>query len=88
MRSKYDNCVYLQRLANGSFIFLLLYVDDMLIAEKDKFEIRRLTAKINSKFEMKNLGVAKKTLGMEIYRDRSSSRVFLSQQKYVEKVLK
>lgn len=31
-RSKYDHCVYLKKLQDGSFIYLLLYVDDMLIA--------------------------------------------------------
>ncbi|KAF2290477.1 hypothetical protein GH714_013557 [Hevea brasiliensis] len=37
---------------------------------------------------MKDLGVAKKILGMEITKDRSIGRLFLSQQAYVEKVLK
>ncbi|PKI75297.1 hypothetical protein CRG98_004337 [Punica granatum] len=78
MRSKYDNCVYLQRLVDGSFIYLLLYVDDMLIAAKDKSKISMLKAKLHSEFEMKDLRVAKKILGMEISRDRSSSRLFFS----------
>ncbi|KAF2298919.1 hypothetical protein GH714_029104 [Hevea brasiliensis] len=37
---------------------------------------------------MKDLGVAKKILGMEITRDRSVGKLFLSPQAYVEKVLK
>ena len=36
---------------------------------------------------MKNLGEAKKILGMEITRDRSSGRLWLSQENYVLKVL-
>ena len=28
-RSQFDYCVYLPRLSNGSYIYLLLYVDDM-----------------------------------------------------------
>ena len=36
---------------------------------------------------MKNLGAAKKILGMEIHRDRGSRKLWLSQQSYVEKVL-
>jgi hypothetical protein len=31
-RCEYDCCVYVKSLDDGSFIFLLLYVDDMLIA--------------------------------------------------------
>ena len=34
-RSDYDSCVYLKTV-NGSAIYLLLYVDDMLIAAKEK----------------------------------------------------
>ncbi|CAA0806530.1 Probable prolyl 4-hydroxylase 11 [Striga hermonthica] len=38
-------------------------------------------------FEMKDLGAAKKILGMEIHRDRGSKKLWLSQKGYVEKVL-
>ncbi|KAF2317203.1 hypothetical protein GH714_016616 [Hevea brasiliensis] len=37
---------------------------------------------------MKDLGSAKKILGMEITRDKSVRKLFLSQQAYIEKVLK
>ncbi|KAF2323383.1 hypothetical protein GH714_035051 [Hevea brasiliensis] len=37
---------------------------------------------------MKDLGAAKKILGMEITRDRSVGKLFLSQQTYAKKVLK
>ena len=33
-RSQYDSCVYI-KFVNGSPIYLLLYVDDMLIAAKE-----------------------------------------------------
>ena len=32
---EYDCCVYVKYLNDGSFIFLLLYVDDMFIATKN-----------------------------------------------------
>jgi ATP-binding cassette subfamily B (MDR/TAP) protein 1 len=40
-RCNYDSCVYLKTI-KGSTIYLLLYVDDMLIASKDKNEIAKL----------------------------------------------
>lgn len=55
----------------------------MLIACKNISEIKKLKAKLNAKFEMKDLGAAKKILGMEIYRDRKASTLFLSQKKYI-----
>ena len=45
---------------------MLLYVDDMLIAFKSRFAINRLKKDLSSEFKMKDLGEAKKVLGMEI----------------------
>ena len=36
VRSNYDSCVYVKWVREGLGVFLLLYVDDMLIASKDK----------------------------------------------------
>ena len=85
-RSQYDSCVYI-KFVDRSPIYLLLYVDDMLIAAKSKKEIITLKAQLSSEFEMKDLGAAKKILGMEIKRDRNSRLLFLSQQNYIKKVL-
>ncbi|KAE8692180.1 putative ROP-interactive CRIB motif-containing protein 6 [Hibiscus syriacus] len=86
-RSKYDHCVYLQKLKDGSFIYLLFYVDDMLIASKSQKEIDKLKAQLNQEFEMKDLGEAKKILGMEISRDRQRGKLCLTQKQYLRKVL-
>lgn len=47
-------------------MYLLLYVDDILIASKDKVEVHRLKAHLSNEFKIKDLGDAKKILGMEI----------------------
>jgi len=59
----------------------------MLITAKSKIEITKLKKLLSSVFDMKDLGAAKKILGMEITRDRKSGLLFLSQQNYVKKVL-
>ncbi|KAK9200145.1 hypothetical protein WN944_015341 [Citrus x changshan-huyou] len=87
IRNKLDHCVYFRKLQEGSFIYLLLYVDDMLIASKSKDEIEKLKTQLNQEFEMKDLGEAKKILGMEICRDRARGKVSLSQKQYLKKVL-
>ncbi|KAG8480138.1 hypothetical protein CXB51_024910 [Gossypium anomalum] len=71
-----------KKLQVGTFIYLLLYVDNMLIASNSKVEIERLKTQLNFKFEMK-------ILSMEICRDRVHGRVSfsLSQKKYLKKVL-
>ncbi|KAE8707872.1 hypothetical protein F3Y22_tig00110372pilonHSYRG00231 [Hibiscus syriacus] len=67
-------------LKDGSFIYLLLYVDDMLIASKSQKEIDKLKAHLNQEFEIKDLGKAKKILGMEISRDRQRGKLCLTQK--------
>jgi hypothetical protein len=86
-RSPYDPCVYFRKVRDGSFIYLLLYVDDMLIVSKSIREIDNLKKTMSMEFEMKDLGEARKILGMEIVRDRESGRVWLSQKAYLQKVL-
>ena len=49
-RSSLDSCVYFKKNSDGSFVYLLLYVDDMLIAAKDKGEIRKVKAKLSEEF--------------------------------------
>ncbi|KAJ9567521.1 hypothetical protein OSB04_003487 [Centaurea solstitialis] len=86
--SSYDSCVYFKKCDDGSILYLLLYVDDMLIAAKDMGEVQKLKDQLNSEFDMKDLGAAKKMLGMEIVRDRKARKLYLSQEGYVQKVLR
>ena len=62
--SHYDPCVYYNKLPTGEYIYLLLYVNDMLIASKSRSAIDTLKKDLSSEFEMKNLGEVKKVLGM------------------------
>ncbi|GJY00918.1 retrovirus-related pol polyprotein from transposon TNT 1-94, partial [Tanacetum coccineum] len=78
-RSSYDSCVYYRSYAPGEYIYLLLYVDDMLIACKSKAEIGSAKSLLKKEFDMKELGEAKKILGMEIVRDRSRKILRVSQ---------
>lgn len=70
VRSEYDNCAYVKELLDGSLMYLLIYVDDMLVAAKNKEVISQLKKELSLKFEMKDLGAARKILGMEIIRKR------------------
>ena len=59
-RSSKDSCIYLKKLDSGSTIYLILYVDDMLVACRDLFEVENLKVLLSSEFNMKDLGEAKK----------------------------
>lgn len=59
-------------------------MDDILIACKQRSEIEALKLLLNSEFDMKNLGHAKKILGTKIMRNRREGTIFLSQEKYLQ----
>jgi len=67
--------VYYNKLPDGEYIYLLLYVDNMLIASKSRSAINKLKKDLSSEFEMKDLGEAKKVLGMEIKKDRKCGKL-------------
>eukprot|EP00253_Pinus_taeda_P022287 PITA_22287 len=86
-RLEVDHCVYIKRYDQGKYIMLLLYVDDMLIVGHDKNKINRLKKDLGRKFAMKDLGPAQQILGMRVLCDRKNKRLWLSQEKYIKKVL-
>lgn len=82
-----DHCAYYKRFKDNDFIILLLCVDDMLVAGPNKDRIQELKVQLAREFEMKDLGPVNKILGMQIYRDRSNRKIWLSQKNYLKKML-
>ncbi|KAH9723672.1 hypothetical protein KPL70_007193 [Citrus sinensis] len=85
-RCNLDCCVYYKEIS-GDMVYLILYVDDMLIASKSMEHINFLKQQLKGEFEMKDLGPAKKILGMQLIRDWKSGTFFLTQEEYIRKVL-
>ena len=79
-------CVY-KKCSGGSVIFLILYVDDILILRKDIPLLQAVKAWLSRSLSMKDLGEASYILGIKIYRDRSRKLLGLSQSTYIDKVL-
>lgn len=59
----------------------------MFIACKHKEAIEEIKRKLSTEFEMKDLGVATRILGMQIVRDKHAKTLFLTQADYMKKVL-
>ena len=85
-RCEANHYCYVKSFEN-SYIILLLYVDDMLIAGSSIEEINNLKKQLSKQFAMKDLGAAKQILDMRIIRDKANDTLKLSQSKYVKKVL-
>jgi hypothetical protein len=64
-----DNYVY-TKFKNGKYIFLILYVDDILLASSNVNLLLETKKFLSLNFDMKDLGEASFILGIEIHRDR------------------
>jgi hypothetical protein len=85
-RSKEDHYVYF-KLIGDHLIYLVLYVDDMLLIGNNKDIIQDVKTQFSSKFDMKDLGASNFILGMKIKRDQKKRKLWLNQRKYVETLL-
>lgn len=77
----------MKKFVDGDFIILFLYVDNMLIVGYDTEKINSLKNELGNSFAMKDLGPTKQILRMKISMDRKNRKLWLSQEKYIEKVL-
>ncbi|KAL2460938.1 cysteine-rich RLK (RECEPTOR-like protein kinase) 8 [Abeliophyllum distichum] len=68
-------------------VYLLLYVDDMLLISSCANQIKRLKSDLFSEFDIKDLGNAKRILGMEIIRNKDHLELKLNQTPYIHKIL-
>jgi hypothetical protein len=86
VRSRVDQCVYSKKVGNH-FIYVVMYVDDMLLVGNNMDAIKEVKSHLSFKFDMKDLGDANFILGLEIKRDRANMKLWLNQRKYVETIL-
>ena len=80
-------CVY-KKESGSAVVFLILYVDDILLLENDILMLQFVKTSLNNSFFMKDLGDAAYIPGIKIYRDRSRRLIGLSQDTYIDKILK
>jgi hypothetical protein len=79
-QSKADYSLFTQ-VKGDTFVALLVYVDDIIIASNDNSEVSHLTAFLNTQFKLKDLGPLRFFLGLEVA--RSSKGISVCQRKLV-----
>lgn len=79
-----DCCIYR---SNNYEMYIVLYVDDLLIIGKFLEEISKLKENLSLRFRMKDLNEVRYFLGLEIKRNLEAQTMEISQKKYVERVL-
>ncbi|WJZ90849.1 hypothetical protein VitviT2T_009966 [Vitis vinifera] len=80
-----DHSVFYHHNSSGQCIYLVVYVDDIVITGSDQNGIQNLKQHLFTYFQTKDLGKLKYCLGIEIA--QSSSGVVLSQRKYALNIL-
>jgi hypothetical protein len=86
VRRRDDHCVYSKKVGNH-FIYVVLYVDDMLLVGNNMDVIKEVKSQLSSKFYMKDLSAANFIMGMDIKRDRANIKLSLNQRKYGDTIL-
>ena len=71
----------------GKVVFLILYVDDILLIGNDVGKLSDVKVWLAKQFDMKDLGEAAYVLGIQIFRDRKNRQLALSQASYIDKML-
>lgn len=81
-----ESCVY--KKCNGNVVmFLVLYVDDILLIGNDVGVLSTVRVWLSSQFDMKDLGEASHILGIKLMRDRKNRMLGLSQASYIDSIL-
>ena len=81
-----EPCVY-KRIGEGKVVFLILYVDDILLIGNDVGTLSSVKLWLTQQFNMKDLGEANYVLGIKILRDRKNKLLALSQATYIDKIV-
>ena len=85
LRSTTDHSVFYHHNSLGQCIYLVVYVDDIVITGSDQDGIQKLKQHLFTHFQTKDLGKLKYFLRIEI--DQFSFGVVLSQRKYALDIL-
>ncbi|KAI9180476.1 hypothetical protein LWI28_005164 [Acer negundo] len=81
-----EPCVY-KRIKGDKLVFLILYVDDILLIRNDVGVLTSVKEWLAKQFDMKDLGEASFILGIQVIRDRKNRTIALSQASYIDKIL-
>ena len=82
-----DQCIYMM-VSGSKYIFLVLYVDDILLVDNDINLLIKTKQLLFNHFDMKDFGEASYVLGIQILCDRPSGILRLFQQTYIERIMK
>ena len=69
IKNEEEPCIF-KKVSGSTIIFLVLYVNDILLIENNIFILTTVKILMSKEFSMKDLGEASFILGIKIYRDK------------------
>ena len=82
-----NDCIY-HKFCRSKYIFLILYVVDILLVINDIGILHKIKRFLTKNFEMKDFSDASFVLDIQIHRDHSRDIFEISQKDYIKKILK
>ncbi|KAK1570823.1 hypothetical protein Q3G72_007594 [Acer saccharum] len=76
-----------KKIKGDKLVFLILYVDDILLIGNDVGVLTLVKEWLAKQFDMKDLGEASFILSIQVIRDRKNKTIALSQASYIDKIL-
>ena len=76
-----------KRRSENMVVFLILYVDDILLIGNDVETLSSVKVWLTTQFDMKDLEEASYILGIKLMRDRQKRMLGLSQASYIDEIL-
>ena len=79
-----DQCLYSKNI-NGEWIYVLIYVDDVLVASRNLQLIEKVESMLKSEFSTNCLGDVKLYLEIQVSRDNNDGVFYIHQGIYIRK---
>ncbi|KXJ62395.1 hypothetical protein RP20_CCG013186 [Aedes albopictus] len=85
VQAQADPCLYTKTSLGGDQIFLLIYVDDMVLASSNEAEINKIEQELQKRIKLSSLGAVNQFLGIRVTKDESGYFA-LDQETFIRKI--
>ena len=84
-QTKSDPCLYVN--SEGELFIIAVYVDDILLAGKDKRKMNEIKQTLSSQFEVKDMGELHYFLGVKVIQNHEERSIWIGQPTYTSSII-
>jgi len=88
VRSKVDPCLYEWQHPVHGRVFVLVYVDDLIVAGETLAGVNAIKRSVSARFDVRDMGEVKDFIGMKVMRDKAAKQLTLSNPGHIMTLLK